>query len=188
MFTGIVEATAEILENSGTSLTVARPAMFDDVKIGASISVAGVCLTVVGLDDQSMRFDVVEETRMKTTLPLKKKGDRVNLERAVTAGGRLDGHVVQGHIEGMGEIISDLRKADSGLLKIALPNNLIKFVVQKGSIAIDGVSLTVAAVEGNVVSIALIPHTKKITTLGQLKPGDRVNIETDVLARHHRAR
>lgn len=179
MFTGIVEATAEVLSNNGNSLQIARPQTFTDLKIGASISVSGVCLSIVGLDDSSMSFDVIPETVRKTKLGSLKPGSRVNLERAMKADARLDGHIVQGHVEGVGTVV-----AGKGELVIDAPEDLLLSVLSKGSIAIDGVSLTVARIEGDRITIALIPHTIQETTLGQLQEGDRVNIETDVLAKY----
>lgn len=178
MFTGIIEATAPILDQRQSGLTIEHPGIFDDVKIGSSISVSGVCLSIVKLTGDSMEFDFVPETLAKTKIGSLKKGDRVNLERAMKAGDRLDGHVVQGHVEGVG-----IMENDGGILVVQLPKDLLQFVVQKGSIAIDGVSLTVADVKGDEVTIALIPHTLKNTTLGSLKKGDRVNIETDMMVR-----
>ena len=178
MFTGIVEATAEILGNDGGRLRIARPEEFSDLKIGASISVSGVCLTLVGMDEGSMDFNVIEETIKRSTIGDKKPGDHVNLERAMGANSRLDGHIVQGHIQGTGVV-----KETGKRLIVDLPDALAKHVIEKGSIAIDGVSLTVANVDQNLCSVALIPHTAERTTLGSLRIGDRVNIETDVMMR-----
>ncbi len=321
MFTGLIETTAEVLDRTDGGITVARPRIFDDVTIGSSVAVSGACLTIVELTDASMRFDVVPETWARTTLGKKQKGDRVNLERALRADGRFEGHVVQGHVEGVGVIVSvsssiprplppeeegesweksgmganllhfsremrkkpmkaveflwehlrhdqlgvrfrrqyviggrildffcprenlaieldgavhtsrTARKEDAlrdeylkedhrvrvlrftndqvlndvqsvlSILRsvigsppppeegagvevtIELPSDLARFVVPKGSIALDGVSLTVATVENDDVTVALVPHTLKETTLGLLREGDRVNVETDVLVR-----
>lgn len=179
MFTGIIEATAEVLQTGAGKLAVARPTTFDDLKPGSSVSVAGVCLTVSAVNGKTMSFDVTEETLSVTTLGSLKKRDRVNLERALKAGDRIGGHVVQGHVEGVGEVAScGLRE-----LILELPTALLKNITHKGSIAIDGISLTVARIDGDEVVIALIPHTIENTTLGSLKSGDKVNIETDVLNR-----
>lgn len=183
MFTGLIETTAKILEKSDSSLTVERPSMFDDVKIGSSISIGGICLSVVELDDTSMKFDVVPETFVRTNLAGLEKGDYVNLERALRADGRFEGHVVQGHTEGTAEVAEIRKKKTGAELLLSMPEEIIVFVVPKGSICVDGVSLTVAAVEGNSCTIALIPHTLEHTTLGDLQQGDRVNIETDILGR-----
>lgn len=183
MFTGIIEATAYVLQNSPQSIVLDRPALFTDIKTGSSISVSGVCLTVVAFDDASMTFNVVEETLKKSKLGSLKKGDRVNLERAMKADARLDGHVVQGHVEGVGEVESVTLKEESAMMTFHFPLSTIRSVILKGSVAIDGVSLTIAHVEDSHVTVALIPHTLENTTLGSLKEGDKVNIETDVLLR-----
>jgi riboflavin synthase len=183
VFTGIIEATAKILQKTEPSLTVERPASFDDVKKGSSISVSGVCLSVVDVDAESMSFDVVPETFTKTNIAGLEVGDYVNLERALRADGRFEGHVVQGHIEGTAEV-AQIRKKQSGAeLVLSMREEIAAFVVPKGSIAVDGVSLTVASVEGDGCTIALIPLTLEQTTLGDLQQGDLVNIETDILGR-----
>jgi riboflavin synthase len=184
MFTGIVETTAKILAITPAGLTIERPALFDDIKTGVSICVSGVCLSVVDFDDSSMSFDVVQETWDKTNLGGLLRGDYVNVERSLKANGRFEGHVVQGHVEGTAEIAS-VENTDTGAtLILALPEHLATFVVPKGSICIDGVSLTVASVQGDSCTIALIPHTREVTTLGDLQAGDSVNIETDILGRY----
>lgn len=198
MFTGIVETTAKILKNENGLLCVERPALFDDLKIGASISVSGVCLTVIEKEKGAMYFNVVPETLRKTTLGYLKEGDMVNLERAMSANARLDGHIVQGHVEGTGRVQSmepsvesknPNTKNDQGfMLTIALSDEYIETIVPKGSITIDGVSLTVANIEHNLCTIAVIPHTAAHTTLGALKKRDRVNIETDILVRYAQKR
>lgn len=183
MFTGIVETMAKVLSNVNGTLVVDRPKSFDDIRIGSSVCIAGVCLTVVELNKTTMSFEMVSETLQRTTLGEKIKGDRVNLERALKADGRFEGHVVQGHSETVGEV---LKLSKGGLLSIDLPKELHSFVVEKGSIAIDGVSLTIARLKKHECTIALIPHTLKITTLGLLNEGDQVNIETDILGRYIR--
>lgn len=180
MFTGIIEATAEVVTMGGGKLTVRRPPAFRDVSIGSSICVSGACLTVTELTEAAMTFDVVPETLSKTTLGSKKEGDSVNLERALAASGRFEGHVVQGHVEGVGEVGVP---PSTSHLTISLPRQLLPFVVSKGSITLDGVSLTVASVEHDLVTVAIIPHTLAQTTLGSLRKDDRVNVETDILAR-----
>lgn len=186
MFTGIIETTAAVLEKTPTGLTLARPTSFIDITMGCSITVNGACLSVVRFDDASMSFDIVPETWDKTNLGDLHTGDKVNLERALASNGRFEGHIVQGHIEGTGTVVSFDKPTDSpwATLVIAVSDDLAKYIVYKGSIAINGVSLTVAAKEGNNVHIALIPHTLEVTNLGNLHAGDRVNMETDVLARY----
>jgi riboflavin synthase len=183
MFTGIIEATAKILQKSDDGLTVERPAMFDDLKKGTSVSVSGVCLSVVQLDDTSMSFDVVPETFERTTFSSLATGDYVNLERALRADGRFEGHVVQGHVEGTAEVAQIRKKKTGAELVLSMTDDIMTFVIPKGSIAVDGVSLTVAAADGNGCTVALIPHTLEHTTLGDLQQGDIVNIETDILGR-----
>lgn len=184
MFTGIVELTAQVIERTATQLTVALPPSFNDVKIGSSIAVNGVCLTVVDLQKESFSFDVVGETWRRTNLGDLLVGNSVNLERPMLAGGRFEGHVVQGHVEGIATVLEWKDDGEWKQLLLELPDDLLMYVTEKGSIALDGVSLTVAAFRGNVVTIALIPHTLKITTLGSRKPGDGINVETDILAHY----
>lgn len=183
MFTGLIETTAKILAKTDSGLTIERPTVFNDIKVGSSINVSGVCLSVVKMDGESMSFDVVPETFAKTNLGGLVAGDYVNLERALRADGRFEGHVVQGHIEGTADVAEIRKKSTGAELLLSMRDEVIAFVVPKGSIAVDGVSLTVASVEGNGCTIALIPHTLEQTTLGDLQQGDRVNIETDILGR-----
>lgn len=181
MFTGIIEAVAEVIDLSGDSIKIARPEQFEDITLGCSIAVSGVCLSVTEFSDDSMTFGVVKETWGRTSLQQKKTGDSVNLERAVRADQRLDGHIVQGHIEGVGTVESF---TEDGALTVGISDDLIKFCVQKGSITIDGVSLTITDVADASISVALVPHTLQETTLGTLKQGSSVNIETDVFGRY----
>lgn len=179
MFTGIIEATAAILDVSSSGLTVALPAEFSDVKLGSSIAVNGCCLTISVLNDDAMGFDLSAETLVKTAFGTKKVGDMVNLERAMPAGGRLDGHVVQGHIEGRGEVVS----ASEAELKVRIQKEFKENVVPKGSIAIDGVSLTVASIDDDVLAFAIVPFTWNHTIMRFYETGTPVNVETDVLTR-----
>lgn len=181
MFTGIIEATARVLQKTDTQLVIERPASFDHITIGASIAVSGVCLSVTSEFENSISFDVVEETWNKSKLGSLKEGDLVNLERACLADSRLDGHVVQGHCEGVGNV--ECRMNNEGL-KISMPNDLIKFCVQKGSISLDGVSLTIVEAFEDHITVALVPLTLEKTTLGTIKPGDPINIETDIVGRY----
>lgn len=184
MFTGIVETTAEILDKNERDLIIARPASFDDLAIGSSVAVNGACLTVVSFDEASMTFNLVPETWSRTNLGDHHPGDAVNLERSLAASGRFEGHVVQGHVEGTA-VIADLTHDDGAVtMTLDLPEELMPFVVPKGGIAVDGISLTVVSTPGNACTIALIPHTLEITNLKHRQPGDRVNIETDVLGRY----
>jgi len=186
MFTGLIEAVAEILEVTPQGLTTTRPVSFLDVKGGSSIAVSGVCLTLTALDAQSLSFDVIEETWKRTTLGSLQKGDCVNLERALPLDSRLEGHFVQGHVDAVGEVrsVEGVGGVEGVKVKIAYPSQLRGLIVEKGSIAIDGVSLTVAHVDAETFSIALIPATLKQTTLGTLREGASVNLETDILGKY----
>lgn len=179
MFTGLVEELAQVASLEGPRLRVAAGAVLDGVALGDSIAVNGCCLTVVAVGDGWWEADVVEETFARTALGRLSPGDPVNLERPLRAGDRLGGHIVQGHVDGVGEVV-----APAPSLQVRLPGRLSRYVVDKGSIAIDGVSLTVAGVGGDVVSVAVIPHTASVTTLGRRRPGDLVNVEVDVVAKH----
>jgi riboflavin synthase len=184
MFTGIVECTARVLERTESTLKVERPASFDDVVVGASIAVNGTCLTITIFDQTFLQFTLVPETWARTNLGMLKAGDRVNLERSMKASDRFEGHMVQGHIEGVGDVVSLTPTEPVGkILSFTVSPELLPYIVPKGSIAVNGVSLTVVSIEGDTCSIALIPHTLEITNLGMLKAGDAVNLETDVLMR-----
>lgn len=209
MFTGLIESTAKVIDRTGSGLILARPASFDDMNVGSSISVSGACLTVVELTGSSMRFDVHEETWKRTKLGELKKGHLVNLERALKAGDRLEGHIVQGHIDSTGMVVGiahppspRLRGAGGhvdgvalvsrpaqkeGILTITYPFSLRGFIVEKGSIAVDGVSLTVTHVDDETFSVVLIPETLKKTTLGNLEEGSSVNLEADILGKYARS-
>ena len=189
MFTGIVEelGTVESLDPraAGSRLTVCCSTVMADLTEGASIAVNGVCLTAVDLRAGSFAADLAPETLRRSNLGVLKAGSRVNLERPLSPTGRLSGHIVQGHVDGVGEFLSlDALGADNWWLRIRVPAELDPFLVYKGSIAIDGISLTIAAIEGDVLSVTIIPHTYRNTTLGGYRPGARVNLECDVLAKH----
>jgi riboflavin synthase len=156
-----------------------------DATIGGSIAVNGVCLTTVAIDGDTLAFDLSEETLARTSLSRLEEGDPANLERPATLLTRLGGHLVQGHVDGVGEVTEVAPDPAGGVrMRIVLPGELSRFVVEKGSIAIDGVSLTVAALAGDAIDVALIPHTLAVTTLGTASPGDPVNVEVDVVAKH----
>ena len=188
MFTGIIEEVGEVaaLAPDGDSavLTVAARTIADDLRHGASIAVNGVCLTVVGWDADVIRFDVMGETLKRSVIGTLAQGDRVNLERAVRADARLDGHVVQGHVDGTGTVISRTPGDAWEAVRFGLPAELARFVAEKGSVAVDGVSLTVTAVGADWFEVGLIPETLRATTLGGKAPGDTVNLEVDVLAKY----
>ncbi len=185
MFTGIVEELGEVVSLHGGRLVVECRKVPRDSGVGASVSVNGTCLTVVENPAGRLSFDLSEETMERTGLGRLSPGSLVNLERPLTLAARLGGHVVQGHVDGVGEIAALDTTDDGGaLLSVTVPEPLLRYVVEKGSIAVDGVSLTVAAVEGDAIRIALVPHTLTATTLGQARPGDRVNLEVDVMAKY----
>ncbi len=224
MFTGITETMAELKNRTDTGLTIERPSNFDDIQIGSSICVSGVCLSVVKFDDASISFGVHEETWKRTKLGSLNAGDKVNLERAMKADSRFEGHVVQGHVDGVGVVVGGAGASPAGdrprgpvgrspgegwsekfvaprgrssaehgsasdahappMLTIKYPQALSNLIVEKGSIAIDGVSLTICEVDDEKFSVALIPHTLEVTTLGNLKDGDKVNLEADILGKY----
>ena len=193
MFTGIVEEIGEIAavepSGDGVRVTVTGPKAVSDAGHGDSISVSGVCLTVVDQGDEWFTADVMKQTLDMSTLAGVAPGRRVNLERATAAHGRLGGHIVQGHIDGTGEVLEVRPGAQWQVLRISLPADLAPLVVDKGSIAVDGVSLTVSAASPAPEAqawfeVSLIPETLTATTLGGRVAGDRVNLETDILARH----
>lgn len=185
MFTGIVEELGEVtgVEQvpNAARLTVRGPLVTSDAGHGDSIAVSGVCLTVVAVAGGEFTVDVVHETLQRSSLAKVNIGDVVNLERATPAGGRLGGHIMQGHVDGTGVF---LRRDEQGLTTFALPRKLSRYVVEKGSIAVDGISLTVASVTEDEFSVALIPTTLELTTLGRNQPGDLVNLEVDVVAKY----
>lgn len=188
MFTGIVEemGRVEAIEHGERSatLTVEASVVQSDARLGDSISVNGCCLTVVAIGENSLTFEAIPETLARTSLGKLTVGDRVNLERSLSANGRLGGHFVQGHIDGVGEI-SGLHEDDNAIImEIAVPETLRRYFVEKGSVAVDGVSLTVASLLANGFTIWTIPHTRAVTTLGSKKVGDTVNIECDLLGKY----
>ena len=189
MFTGIVEeiGTVRHIEatRSGTRIEVAANHAIEGLEVDHSISVAGVCLTVVERDDRSFASDVVPETLARSTLGTLTRGSRVNLERAATPNTALGGHFVQGHVDATTKLVG--RREEGGgaaRLRFAVPKGLARYVVMKGFITLDGVSLTIAALGKTFFEIALIPHTAERTTLGALRPGDAVNVEVDIIAKY----
>jgi riboflavin synthase len=188
MFTGIVEELGRVKaiepQADALRLTIEGPLVVSDANRGDSIAVCGTCLTVVEHDATSFTADVMQETLNLTSLAGIKVGDPVNLERAMTAATRFGGHVVQGHVDGLGEIISRTPSENWELVRVRIPKQLMKYIVLKGSITIDGVSLTVNEVGDDFIGLSLIPETLKLTTLGSKQPGDKVNVEADVMAKH----
>jgi len=189
MFTGIIEelGTVAAMESraAGARLGVRCATVLSDASEGVSIAVNGVCLTAVDVRPDSFSADVAPETLRRSNLGALRAGARVNLERPLAPTGRLSGHIVQGHVDGTGEFVSlDALGDDNWWLRVRVPAELDPFMVFKGSIAIDGISLTIAALEGGMLSVTIIPHTFRNTTLGGYQPGARVNLECDVLAKH----
>jgi riboflavin synthase len=187
MFTGLTEEIGTVRNvRSGAVATIAVSCsrVTRDAEVGDSICVSGACLTVVVVGDEELAFEAVPETLSRSTLRDVKPGDRVNLESSLRAGKKIGGHFVQGHVDGIGtvEAIRDLGR--SSQMRIAAPKDVVKYVVEKGSVAIDGVSLTVVSCDDTGLVVALIPHTLATTTLGFKKSGDRVNLEVDILGKY----
>lgn len=179
MFTGIVEEKGSVVERAGSRLVISARTVLEDSGIGASIAVNGCCLTVVERGDDWWSADVSDETWSRTNLGDLGPGDPVNLERPMAAGGRFGGHVVLGHVDAVGTVVSPAPS-----LVVRIPRDLMRYVVEKGSCTIDGISLTVFNLGEDTFEVAVIPHTAEVTTLGVRHAGDRVNIEIDVLAKH----
>ncbi|TMK47207.1 MAG: riboflavin synthase [Actinobacteria bacterium] len=185
MFTGIVEELGAVLGRSPDRITVSCRTVLGDTEVGSSIAVNGVCLTVVDRGPGHLGFDLSEETIRRTGLARLSPGDPVNLERPVTLATRLGGHLVQGHVDGVGEVVGVEADPTGGVwLTIRPPAELLRYLVEKGSVSVDGVSLTVAGLNGDAFSVALIPHTLAVTTLGTTRMGESVNLEVDVLAKY----
>jgi riboflavin synthase len=186
MFTGIVEETGEIVDvtrsDEGRRLRIATS--FDGLSQGASISVSGACLTVEAFGDGWFSVFLATETLDRTYLGDLAVGDQVNLERAMAAGDRFDGHVVQGHVDGTAEVVGVKRIGDDWQFTFSLPDALAGYVVEKGSIAVDGISLTVAALDDEEFAVAIIPETYDVTTLSEKSPGDPVHLEVDIVAKY----
>lgn len=192
MFTGLIIDRGQITArrplpggaDAGVTLTVRTKLDTKDFELGESIAVSGACLTVTRIHPDAFDADVSRETLNRTKLGSLGTGSGVNLERALRAGDRLGGHIVQGHVDGVGELVSVTPAGESYCLKLRVPEDLAKYLIPKGSVAVDGVSLTVNTVEGRDFTVNIIPVTWRATTLGVLKPGDPVNLEPDVLAKY----
>ncbi|HWL50317.1 MAG TPA: riboflavin synthase [Acidimicrobiia bacterium] len=187
MFTGIVEHRGSVLSvesaNGGMRLVVDTGPL-PQIELGGSIAVNGVCLTGVESGPGRIGLDVVRETLSRSTLGELQPGDPVNLERPMAADGRFDGHIVQGHVDGVGVIAAVEPEGQGKRIRLRVPDVLSRYVIEKGSITVDGVSLTVAAVEGDEVEVALIPHSLQVTTLGLRAVGEKVNLEVDLVAKY----
>lgn len=188
MFTGIIEEIGSIermkKSSSSMELTITAGRVLEDVHIGDSISVNGVCLTVTSFSSRQFQVDVMPETFEGTTLRNLSHGSKVNLERAMAANGRFGGHFVNGHVDGIGTIVRIEKVENAWYMDISIPENQSHLFIMKGSVAIDGTSLTVFGVKSNAITISLIPQTRGDTVLGEKKVGDRVNIECDVMAKY----
>lgn len=188
MFSGIIEGKAKVIawnQGSGLSrLTIEAPVDVSDVRIGDSISLAGVCLTVVEIQNNKLSFELAPETIRKSKFQFLKLDDYINFERSLKLGDRIHGHIVSGHVDAVGKVVSVNNDGETVCLTIAYPKTLNGLFAQKGSVAIDGVSLTVGDVFETEFSVYIIPHTLEVTTLGSLKPDSSVNLEVDMLARY----
>ena len=189
MFAGIIQAQGNIKEirssNKGVVFVLNSNSLdLSDVSIGDSIAVNGVCLTVTQLDDNSFSTDISQETLNCTTFSQLKKGQNINLEKSLRIDKGIDGHLVSGHVDGVGKVASITIEGESTRMKIKVDDNLVKYIAKKSSICINGVSMTVNEIDGNVFSVNIIPHTFSVTTLDELKVNSQVNIEIDIIARH----
>jgi riboflavin synthase len=188
MFTGLVEAMGEVKDVSsdgtGTLLRIEQPDIAGELPLGASVAVNGVCLTVVAVDAQTCSFQAGPETLRLTNLGELRPGMKVNLERSLRLGDRLGGHLVQGHVDGLGRIVDRQRQGEWEYVWFSCPAELARQMIRKGSVAIDGVSLTLVDVQADRFSVALIPHTMSVTTLGFKQPGETVNLEIDLFAKY----
>jgi len=190
MFTGIIDEVGRVDEIRITGekrrLTITCSKLLPEIKIGDSASVSGICLTVVEINKTSFSADLAQETWVRTSLSRLSPGALVNLELPMRANGRFDGHIVQGHVDGIGTVMSlvPIPEGNDYVLTINVPSELMRYIVAKGSLSIEGISLTVAAIEGTEVRVALIPHTAEVTNLKSLDAGDPVNLEVDVIAKY----
>lgn len=188
MFTGIIEELGRVLaieqQPDAIRLTIGATKVLSDLGRGDSISCSGTCLTAIEIDEKGFTADVMLETLKRTSLSEVKVGDPINLERAMNATTRYGGHVVQGHVDGVGEFVSREKSDNWDWVKIKVPSELLKYIVMKGSITFDGISLTVNSIEDDVIGLSLIPETLTVTTLGYKGPGNKVNVEADILAKH----
>ncbi len=190
MFTGIIEELGHVasieIKGQQRRVTISSSKLVRELKQGDSISVSGVCLTAVDISKNSFTSDLAQETWQRTSFSRLKPNAPVNLELPMRANGRFDGHIVQGHVDGIGTVTSFEQVPDGNdyVLQINVPSELTRYIVAKGSLAIEGISLTVAAIDGTNVRVAIIPHTAEVTNLQSLKPGDPVNLEVDVIAKY----
>ena len=184
MFTGIIEEVGALERLAGGEIAICAKKVLEDVALGDSIAVNGICLTVTHFDAAHFTADVMPETVRRTSLAELKRGSRVNLERALTLKSRLGGHIVSGHIDGVGTIAAMQEEGNAILLTVRASDDILRYVVEKGSVALDGISLTVARVSAVDFTVSLIPHTREITNLREKRMGSRLNIETDILGKY----
>ena len=188
MFTGIVEEIGQVVsiesQNDSSKISIKTEKILNSAKIGDSISINGVCLTVTSIEGLVFTSDIVRETLDKTNLQYVKADDCINLERAMKASSRFDGHIVQGHVEGIGKVKKIRKDNDSFIISIEISSSLSEYCIHKGSITVNGVSLTIASIEENLIDIWIIPHTLSHTTFGSINKNDYVNIETDIIAKY----
>jgi len=184
MFTGIVEEIGVVRETSPNRLVIEAKKVLEGTKVGDSMAVNGVCLTITSLSNSTFSVDVMPETLRRSNLGALYYGDKVNLERALEMGGRLGGHLVSGHIDDTGRVESVIPEEAASIMKISMPGKLIPYMVNKGFVAVDGVSLTIIGVDDFSFSVSLVAYTLKHTTLGNRRPGDIVNLEVDIIAKY----
>ena len=188
MFTGIVEELGTVISlkrgSKAAVLTIKANVIFEDLKLGDSVAVNGVCLTATHISGNTFQADVMNETFNRSSLGSLKKGSVVNLERAMAANGRFGGHMVAGHVDDTGELVSIKQDDNAVWFTIKAPENIMKYCIEKGSIALDGISLTIAKLSDDTISVSMIPHTIKNTNFGYKKPGDKINLENDMVGKY----
>ncbi len=184
MFTGIVEEVGSVVEASDTGLSISASTVMDDLKVSDSICVNGACLTVTGVDEAAFSVDTVPETLRRTNLGELSVGDPVNLERPMAVDGRFGGHIVQGHVDATGRVLSIEPEGESHVIKFEGPDHVMRFVVEKGFVAVDGASLTVVDCDHRTFTVAIIPFTRENTVFKGRQPGDTVNLEADIIAKY----
>ena len=188
MFTGIVEELGTVISlkrgSKAAVLTIKANVIFEDLKLGDSVAVNGVCLTATHISGNTFQADVMNETFNRSSLGSLKKGSVVNLERAMAANGRFGGHMVAGHVDDTGELVSVKQDDNAVWFTIKAPENIMKYCIEKGSIALDGISLTIAKLSDDTISVSMIPHTIKNTNFGYKKPGDKINLENDMVGKY----
>ncbi len=184
MFTGIVEETGNIERVTPQGLAISARVVLEGLAVGDSVCVQGACLTVTQRDERTFTLELMPETRRRTNLGSLSRGDRVNLERALSVGGRLGGHFVQGHVDATGRVVSVVPEGGAVLVRVQAPPSVMRYIVEKGFIAMDGVSLTVVDHDETSFRVSLVRYTREATTLGALRPGHTVNLEADILAKY----